>query len=285
MPRGPAVLTAPVDPAIATGLLSGWGFLVHPDLPDLAGDAYLLVALRPAPELDHFDPERLEVWVSDGSRGKRLEITRATRPFVTDYAWGTIRIVDRFGIANEFVSSGGHLAVDRTGEMTVAVLTSPAPILRRGGHSQGWDEAAVDLAAYFGRLMLAVDYVPGYEASLAASTPLARYAAFIADALDRHLASSALRAAHSALWPLVCAEERRLQRDHPEDWASGRSLQAAATPDGSQPAHTAAADDGRQIRRLARLETFETIPGIFRRRTRRPATDRPTAPPSQDRLR
>ena len=151
MPRGPACLTAPVDPDVAARLLHGWGFLVHPDLPDLAGDAYLLVALRPAPELDHFDPERLGIWVSDGSRGHRSEITRATRPIAADYSWGTIRVVDRFGIANEFVSTGGHLAVERLGETTVAILTSSAPILRRGGHSQGWDAAAADLAAFFGR--------------------------------------------------------------------------------------------------------------------------------------
>src|SRR5690349_14754742 len=66
MLRGPAALTAPVDPALAATLLDGWGFLVHPDLPDMAGDAYLLVALRPAPQLDHFDPERLTVWVTHG---------------------------------------------------------------------------------------------------------------------------------------------------------------------------------------------------------------------------
>jgi hypothetical protein len=227
MPRGPTALTAPVDPNLAARLLDGWGFLVHPDLPDLAGDAYLLVALRPAPELDHFDAERIELWVSTGSRGDRLEVTRATRPLTTDYSWGTIRVIDRLGIANEFVSSGGRLAVDRVGDTTIAVFTSGAPILRRGGHSQGWDTAAVDLAAAFGRLLLAVDVIPGFEASLCAAPPLARYAWFVADAIDRHADSLALRSADDGIWTLLCRERRRLVRDHPADWAAGEALRAA----------------------------------------------------------
>jgi hypothetical protein len=224
MPRGPAALTAPVDPVVAAQLLHGWGFLVHPDLPDLAGDAYLLVALRPAPELDHFDPERLEVWVSDGSRARRSLITRTTRPYDCEFGWGTVRIVDRFGIANDFISSGGHLAVAIVEDTTIAMLTSSAPILRRGGHSQGWDLAGVDLAAFFGRLLLAVDLVPGFEARLCAATPLARYAAFIADAIERHRDSPILRAQHEALWPLLHGERHRLEREHPRDWMAGEAL-------------------------------------------------------------
>ena len=228
MPRGPACLTAPVDPALAARVLDGWGFLVHPDLPDLAGDAYLLVALRPAPELDHFDPERLGVWVSNGARGDRLEITRATRPIGLDYSWGTIRIVDRFGIANEFVSTGGRLAVERIGDTTIAILTSSAPILRRGGHSQGWDAAAADMAAFFGRLLLAVDLVPGFEGQLTSATPLTRYAAFIADAIERYRSSPLLRAEHGGLWPLLCQERGRLEAVYPSDWAAGQDLLSAA---------------------------------------------------------
>ena len=227
MPRGPAALTAPVDPELAAQLLHGWGFLVHPDLPDLAGDAYLLVALRPAPELDHFDPERIELWVSHGSRGDRLEVTRATRPIATEYSWGTIRVVDRFGIANEFVSTGGRLAVDRVDDTTVVVLTSSAPILRRGGHSQGWDVAASDLAAAFGRLLLAVDVIPGFEARLCSATALARYAWFIADAIDRLAASPVLRVERDAFWSLLREERRRLLWNHPDDWADGEALIAA----------------------------------------------------------
>ena len=73
--------------------------------------------------------------------------------------------------------------------MTVVTFVSPAPILRRGGHSQGWDEAAVDLAAFFGRVMIAVDYVAGFEARMSAAEPIARYAAFVSDCLVRYEAA------------------------------------------------------------------------------------------------
>jgi hypothetical protein len=226
--RGPVSLTSPVDPAVAARMLADWGFIAHPDLPDLAGDAYLLVALRDEPTHRHFDPEKVAVWVSRGSRGARLEITRATRQLDAEFSWGTIEIVDRLGISNEYVSFGGHLTVSDVGTMTVVALVSSAPILRRGGHSQGWDEAAVDLGAYFGRLMIAVDYVAGFEARIAAAPPLVRYAAFIADSAMRHRASEALREAHPALWALLRAEEDRLRRDHPTEWTDGIAQTAAA---------------------------------------------------------
>jgi hypothetical protein len=228
MTRGPASLSAPIDPAVAAELLGEWGFLAHPDLPDLAGDAYLLVALREVPTLRHFDPERLEMWVSRGSRGARLEITRSTHRLDSEFSWGTIAIVDRLGISNEYVSFGGHLTVSAIDDMTVAVLVSSAPILRRGGHSQGWDEAAVDLAAFFGRVMIAVDYVPGFEARIAEARPLARYTTFIIDSVARYRPSAALRGAHPMVWTLLLGEEERLRRDHPTDWAAGVALAAAA---------------------------------------------------------
>jgi hypothetical protein len=225
--RGPVSLSAPIDPAVAARLLGDWGFLAHPDLPDLAGDAYLLVALRDEPTLRHFDPERVGLWVSRGSRGARLEITRSTHRLDSEFSWGTIEIADRLGISNEYVSFGGHLTVNEVDGMTVVVFVSSAPILRRGGHSQGWDEAAVDLAAFFGRVMIAVDYVTGFEARMTEARPLARYAAFIADSVARHRSSAALRNAHPGLWTLMRSEEDRLRRDHPGEWVDGTALGAA----------------------------------------------------------
>lgn len=226
--RGSAPLTAPIDPAVAAERLADWGFLAHPDLPDGSGDAYLLVALREAPTLTHFDPERVEVWVSRGSHGERREITRLTRGSESEFSWGTIEIVDRLGISNEYVSFGGQLTIAEVGAMTVVILVSSAPILRRGGHSQGWDEAAVDLAAFFGRVMIAIDYVPGFEARMAEARPLARYAAFIADSMARYRAAPALRATHPALWALLGAEDERLRRDHPGDREDGLALARTA---------------------------------------------------------
>ena len=229
--NGPVALSAPIPPAVAARRLADWGFLAHPDLPDLAGDAYLLVALRERPTLRHFDPERVEVWVSRGSRGARLEVTRSTHPMETGFSWGTVAIVDRLGISNEYVSFGGQLTVADVDGMTVVIFTSTAPILRRGGHSQGWDEAAVDLAAFFGRVMIAIDYVPGFESRMTEAVPRARYAAFISDSMARYRPSAALRSAHPALWTLLLAEEERLRRDHPTDWAAGLALLADARLD------------------------------------------------------
>lgn len=226
--RGPGSLSAPIDPALAARLLGDWGFLAHPDLPDGSGDAYLLVALRDEPTLRHFDPERVDAWVSRGSRGTRLEITRTTRPLDSEFSWGTIAIVDRLAISNEYVSFGGHLTVAEVDGMTVVIFVSSAPILRRGGHSQGWDEAAVDLAAFFGRVMIAVDYVPGFEAKIAEARPVARYAGFVADTTTRYRASAALRGVHAALWMLLHGEKERLRRDYPTDWAEGVALAVAA---------------------------------------------------------
>lgn len=225
---GPRPLSAPIDPEVAAGRLADWGFLAHPDLPDGSGDAYLLVALRDTPTLRHFDPERVEVWVSRGSRGMRQEITRPTPGRDSEFSWGTIAIVDRLGISNEYVAFGGHLTVAHVGGMTVVICVSSAPILRRGGHSQGWDEAAVDLAAFFGRIMVAVDYVPGFEARIAEARPVTRYAAFIADSVARYRASAALRGEHPALWTLLRGEEDRLRRQYPDDWTEGSELAAAA---------------------------------------------------------
>jgi hypothetical protein len=230
--RGPVTLSAPIDPVLAAGMLADWGFLAHPDLPNGTGDAYLLVAMRDAPTLRHFDPERVEVWVNRGSKGTRLQITRRTHPLDTDYSWGTISIVDRFGISNEYVTFGGRLTVTEVDGATVVVFVSSAPILRRGGHSQGWDEAAVDLAAFFGRVMIAVDYVPGFETRIAESRPLVRYAAFVADSSARYRPAAALRAIHPALWRLLRGEELRLGRDHPAEWAEGVALATAAGLEG-----------------------------------------------------
>ena len=72
------VLRDPIDPAVAADQLADWGFLAHADLPDGAGDAYLLVALRDLPTFRHFDPERVELWVTRGGRGVPLVITRST---------------------------------------------------------------------------------------------------------------------------------------------------------------------------------------------------------------
>jgi hypothetical protein len=69
---------ASLDPPSAAPLVANLGFLASPDLPDRPGPAYLLVAVRDAPTLHHYDPEAVAYWVSDAGRGRRRTLTRAT---------------------------------------------------------------------------------------------------------------------------------------------------------------------------------------------------------------
>jgi hypothetical protein len=212
-------------PAAAARLLHGWGFLANADLPDGPAPGLLLVALRPIPGLRHYDPECVEFWVTDHHRGRRARLTAGSAvPRAGDFAWGRIRVVDRLGVKNEWLTFGGRMTADRIDDATIAVFASPAPLLRRGGHSQGWDPGAETIGAFFGRLMVAVDFDPGFEAELSAATPLARYAAFVADLSTRFRGSSAVRDSDTTLARLMATERRRLAEREPARWAEGRAL-------------------------------------------------------------
>jgi hypothetical protein len=211
--------------ASAAERLSAWGFLAHPDLPDGPGPASLIVALRDVPTLRHYDPEIVEFWSTEGERGTRLVITRASKmPLATTVSWGEIRIVDRLGVSNDYLTFGGRCEAGLIGSVGIVVFTSSAPILRRGGHSQGWDDGADAIGAFFGRLLVTVDYVPGFEAALAAADPLDRYAAFIADAAtrDRQIRDAGRPARPFAA--IVRVEAARLRSQHPEAWQAGARL-------------------------------------------------------------
>jgi len=226
------MLVPPVDtlePEVAAACLADWGFLASPDLPDRPGPARLLVAIRSTPTLRHFDPELVEFWVSEESRGRPATISYATTmPLERDFSWGLIRITDRLHVSNEYLTFGGRLAANTVDGALVIVFTSPAPLLRRGGHSQVWDPPAEWMAAFFARLMIAVDYAPGFEARVASADPLVRYAAFVGDCTARFRSSGARRLDQPGMWTLMESEERRLQREHPEAWQAGDRLLTAA---------------------------------------------------------
>jgi hypothetical protein len=209
-----------------------WGFLAHPDLPDGPGPAFLLVALRPAPTLQHYDPEAVDYWVTEGARGQRRTLTHdAPMPRSEDFAWGLIRLVDRLGVSNEYLTFGGHLDAALVDDVVVAAFASPAPLLRRGGHSQGLDPGADAIGAFFGRVMIAVDFQPGFEARFAAADPLTRYAAFVRDADIRCRRARATTRFDDEVVQLIRREAARLRADQPVCWEAAVELLEAAAVD------------------------------------------------------
>jgi len=141
-----------------------------------------------------------------------------------EFTWGTISIVDRLGVANDYLTFGGHLAADLVDDDLVAVFTSPAPLLKGGGHSQEWDPSATSVGAFFGRLLLAVDIRPGFESRLAQATPIARYSAFIAGERIRYLSSPGLRDGEPGMSMILEREQRWLRTTAPDDCVAGERL-------------------------------------------------------------
>jgi hypothetical protein len=202
--------------------LAPWGFQAHADLPNGPGPAFLLVALRAAPTFRHYDPEVVEYWATEKGRGCRHVLSRTTAmPVSETFSWGSIRLVDRLGVTNDYLTFGGRLDAAEVEDAVIAAFASPAPILRRGGHSQGWDQGADAVGAFFGRLMVQVDFTPGFEVRLAEASPLARYAAFVRDARARSARSVA---PDEELRHLLSAEAARLEASAPDEWAAGGGL-------------------------------------------------------------
>jgi hypothetical protein len=213
----------------AARLMAGLGFsLVNSSRPAAPGGSHLLVALRDRPTLRHFDPELVRVWVSRAGRGRPLEITRAsTRPADLEVEWGHVHVVDRLGVENRFLGFGGRLRLaDADPTTMIAALASPGPIVRWGGHSQGTDPLATALGAFFGRLIIPVDFQPGAERELAETDPAALYAAFLRFETARRRGAPLLRDAAPSLDAWLTHEAARLATDRPAAWAAGEGLLA-----------------------------------------------------------
>lgn len=209
-------------------LVADLGFLVRRDIPTAGQDALLVVALRAVPTERHFDPEVILYWRTgaDG-RGHRAQLGHAhAMPMRTEFSWGPIEIVDRFGETNTFVSFGGTLDAERDGTgAVIATFRSRGPILRRGGHSQRYDSIAAALAGFFGRLLVPIDFQPGAERLISAATPAERYAAFLRHEVPR-LGIALVREAYGPDARLVRAEAERLRLRDPRAWEAGAELLA-----------------------------------------------------------
>ena len=111
--------------AEVAGQMDRWGFLAHSDLPDGPGPAFLLVALRPAPTLQHYDPEAVDYWVTEDGRGSRRTLTHdVSLPRSEDFSWGMIRLVDRLGVSNEYLTFGAHRRSCRSGVRFAGALAA-----------------------------------------------------------------------------------------------------------------------------------------------------------------
>jgi hypothetical protein len=222
---GAATASPTLTPSVAGELLSELGFLHVPGPPLSASRAYLLVAIRRHPTLRHFDPERIDYWQTTAGRGMAGSLEWRSRPAAeSSFAWGGIRLVDRLSVANDYVTFGGTLAATRAPELLVTVFSSPAPILARGGHSQGWDPIAEEVAGYLAQLRAAAGQSRALEQRLAEMAPLALYAAFVVEALARFEAADRLVPWRPQTLALVRQQARRLHSDAPDDWVAGEAL-------------------------------------------------------------
>jgi len=218
----------------AAEALRDLGFtLLNSDRPAAPGGSQLLVALRDRPTLRHFDPELITCWVAAEGRGRAVAIDRGTAPGERTILWGHLHVIDRLGVENRFLSFGGSLRVaDVASELRVVRHVSPGPVVRWGGHSQGLDPLAGEIGAFFGRLIVPVDFAPGGEARLAAEPPEYLYAAFLRDIAARRRDAAHRRAMLAQdqdrgdpLGPWIRAEIARVRAQHAPWWqAAGRLL-------------------------------------------------------------
>ena len=231
--------------AAAAAALASLGFtLINSDRPGALGGSMLLAALRAKPTLRHFDPEVITCWVAAEGRGRPLGIDRAAPIGDREIEWGHVHVVDRLGVENRFLTFGGRLRVaDVDAELRVVEHASPGPIVRWGGHSQGSDPLAAEIGAFFGRLIIPVDYLPGGEARLAAEPAEHLYAAFLRDVDGRRRRARqrqedrSLEDRGDPLGPWIGGEIARVRDTKPGWWsAAGALLHDLGLEPGGSPA-------------------------------------------------
>jgi hypothetical protein len=217
-------------PAPAAGLLANLGFtLINGSQPGMRG-SHLLVALRSQPTLRHFDPEAVTFYEPAGAKARPATVDRslALRRPARPVLWGHVHVVDRLAEENRFLSFGGVLraAAIREGheDMIVLDLLSPGPILRWGGHSQGTDALSGAIGAFFGRLIVPIDFTPGVEARIDGVSPEVLYAAFLMDLVDRSAAARRIRSSAGELDAWTRAECGRVHRSEETRAAAERLL-------------------------------------------------------------
>jgi hypothetical protein len=195
-------------------------------LPGTSPGPRLLVALRDNPTLEHFDPEEATFWEVHLGRGRLATLDRRTpMPHKQPFSWGRIQIADRIPVTNQFLTFGGTLLADAADDhRTYAAFVSRAPIVRWAGHSQAVDPLTDEIGAFFGRLMVPIDFQPEAEATIAEADAEALYAVFLRDATQRYRAGGHLRDEYPEIARRLDREARRLEHDNPTAWRAGAEL-------------------------------------------------------------
>jgi hypothetical protein len=208
----------------AAGLMARFGFVAFRTPPgDPMPDACLMAAIRSQPTGRHFDPEMVSYWVHDhlGAHLERMDEHSDVGGF-TRFSWGPIRLMDRFGVRNSFVSFGGTLHAERIDpDALLSIFRSRAPILRLAGHSQRRDRAADEVLSFFARLIPRLWSAPA-ERMVAACTPEVLYAAFLRHTVLRMATSVHLREAISDEALAIDSELAIMAAHRPADVAAGQ---------------------------------------------------------------
>jgi len=216
----------------AARILANLGFeLIEPDWAKGDDTSHLLIAIRTEPTLSHFDPERIDYWMTDGGRGKAQVLDRDDRfPILSEYAWGRIAATDRINVRNEFLSFGGSLRAQVAADGTIYTdFASHAPILRWSGHSQSSDPLAAEVGAFFARLKIPIDFVPGTEALIAQAAPRTLYCAFIQHVRERLSGARTFREANRWLAEWSSREAQRAQAAWLDHWNAAVELRTHLT--------------------------------------------------------
>jgi hypothetical protein len=230
VPAFAALAAGEAWPAPAAGLLANLGFtLINGSQPGTRG-SHLLVALRSQPTLRHFDPEAVTFYEPAGAKARPATVDRSLalqRP-ARRVLWGHVHVVDRLAEENRFLTFGGVLraAEIREGQEDLIVLDllSPGPILRWGGHSQGTDALTGAIGAFFGRLIVPIDFTLGVEARVDGVSPEVLYAAFLMDLADRSAAARRSRSSAGELDAWTRAEFGRVHRSQETSAAAEQLL-------------------------------------------------------------
>lgn len=210
----------------ASKLLANLGFDLVIAEGGSGNGGHLLIAIRPTPTLQHFDPEEVTYWVTEAGRGRAAKLDREMHtPVDMPFAWGKIGLADRLGITNQFLSFGGQLRVEMTPEaILLADFSSSAPILRWSGHSQGLDPLTDEVGAFFGRIKVPIDFAPGAEDLVSRAAPRTLYCSFIQEVRERLAHARMLRESNRWLADWSSRESQRMETTAIEHWKAAQEL-------------------------------------------------------------